>query len=82
MAGEQIAKALEQRKYPPSALVPVYGVSLDKALALRGDGPIQRHLHLHNSLSDDDILAFALARSKPAKEASLQQEKPPRLIEG
>ena len=33
VAGEQIREALEQRQYTPSALVPVYGVSLDKAIA-------------------------------------------------
>jgi hypothetical protein len=53
MAGEQIANALEQCKYPPSALVPVYRVSLDKALALRGDSAIQPNLHLH--LQSNDI---------------------------
>ena len=64
MAGEQIAEALEQRKYPPSALVPVYGVSIDKALSLRGDSPLNiHHTHTHR-LTDDDILAFAVARSK------------------
>ena len=64
MAGEQIAEALAQRKYPPSALVPVYGVSIDKALALRGDASLTlRHEHTHR-LTDDDILAFAVARSK------------------
>ena len=71
MAGEQIAEALEQRKYPPSALVPVYGVSLDKALALRGDASLTlRHEHTHR-LTDDDILAYALHRTKLAKAAAI-----------
>jgi hypothetical protein len=45
VAGEQIAEALKQRKYSPSALVPVYGVSLDKALALRGDASLTLRLN-------------------------------------
>jgi len=73
MAGEQIADALEQRKYPPSALVPVYGVSLDKALALRGDGPIQPHLYLH--LQSRDI-----AREFNAFLAELDARRPERHL--
>jgi hypothetical protein len=65
MAGEQIAEALEQRKYPPSALVPVYGVSLDKALALRADSQLRigvdhRHEHIHAHITPmawSDVLA-------------------------
>jgi hypothetical protein len=71
LAGEQIAEALHQRKYPPSALVPVYGVSLDKALALRGDvGLTIRHDHTHR-IADDDILAYALARSEKQAKAAV-----------
>ena len=82
MAGEQIAEALRDRKVSIGSLVPVYGVSLDKALALRGDNISTLRVEHTHKITDDDILAFALARSKPAKEASLQQEKLPRLIEG
>lgn len=70
MAGEQIAEALQKRKYPPSALVPVYGVSVDKALVLRGDGSIQPNLHLHLHLQSIDIAGqfnelLATLQSKP-----------------
>ena len=82
IAGEQIAEALRDRKVPIGSLVPVYGVSIDKALSLRGENLLNiNHTHTHK-ITHDDILAFALARSKPAKEASLRQEKPLRLIEG
>ena len=61
MAGEQIAEALKQRKYSPSAFVPVYGVSTRQSPSLRGDAPLNlRHDHTHR-LTDDDILAFAVA---------------------
>ncbi|HEU5313497.1 MAG TPA: helix-turn-helix domain-containing protein [Candidatus Udaeobacter sp.] len=64
LAGEQIAEALAQRKYAPSALVPVYGVSLDKALALRGDAGLTiRHQHEWHEITDDDIIAYAVALS-------------------
>jgi hypothetical protein len=49
LAGQQIAEALEKRQYSPSALVPVYGVCLDKALALRGElAAIVAHQHTHS----------------------------------
>jgi hypothetical protein len=64
IAGEQLSEALEQRKVPIGSLVPVYGVSLDKAMALRGDSlSTVRHVHSFD-LSDDDLVAFALQRSK------------------
>src|SRR5437899_3652 len=48
VAGQQIAEALSQHKVPINSLVPVYGVSLDKALALRGDPSLTiRHEHTH-----------------------------------
>jgi hypothetical protein len=71
MAGEQIAEALQKRKYPPSALVPVYGVSVDKALVLRGDGSIQPNLHLHLQSIDiagqfNELLATLQSKPLPA----------------
>jgi hypothetical protein len=71
LAGEQIGEALQKRKYPPSALVPVYGVSLDKALALRGDvGLTIRHDHTHR-IERDDLIAFAVARSQKHAKAAV-----------
>ena len=64
LAGEQITEALHQQKFTPTALVPVYGVSLDKALALRGDS-LSTVKHVHSmDLSDSDLVAFAVMRSK------------------
>ncbi len=37
IAGEQIAEHLAKGKMPVNMLVPVYGVSMDKAIALRND---------------------------------------------
>jgi hypothetical protein len=49
VAGQQIADALREGKVPIGSLVPVYGVSLDKALALRGDASLTiRHEHTHS----------------------------------
>jgi hypothetical protein len=73
VAGEQITEALHQRKYTPTALVPVYGVSLDKALALRSDDISTIH-HLHSiDLSDDDLIAFAVARSRKRPQAAVAE---------
>jgi hypothetical protein len=37
LAGEQLAEAIQARAVPLNLLIPVYGVSVDKALALRGE---------------------------------------------
>lgn len=53
-AGQQIGEALAQRKFPPGSLAVVYGISVDKSVALRpSDAPTSQHLHLH--LSQQDI---------------------------
>jgi hypothetical protein len=49
-APELIAEKLESENVPLNALVPVYGVSVDKAIALRGDPSLHvsvDHLHSH-----------------------------------
>jgi hypothetical protein len=63
--------------------VPVFGVAVDKALAPRGDASLTfRHDHFHR-ITDDDILAFAIARSKRPEYASLRQANASeKLIEG
>ena len=81
-AVDQLNDHLDASTLPPNALVPIAGVATDKLLALRGDLALTlRHEHFHR-IADDDIIAFAVARSKPHRDASLQQEKAPRLIEG
>jgi hypothetical protein len=53
VAGEQIGEALEARKFPPGSLAVVYGISVDKSVALRPtDTPTSAHLHLHLQPSD------------------------------
>jgi hypothetical protein len=54
---ELIAEKLEQKDVPLNVLVPVFGVSVDKALALRGDYNLriavdQTHQHIHAHISE------------------------------
>ena len=52
--------------------MPIAGVATDKMLALRGDSALTiRHDHLHR-ITDDDLIAFALARSKADRESNAQ----------
>ena len=39
LAADQLAERLETEKLSPNQLVPVFGVSVDKMLALTGQGP-------------------------------------------
>jgi hypothetical protein len=64
-AAELIAQKLEHEDVPLNVLVPVYGVSVDKALALRGDAQLRiafdqphKHIHAHiTKASFEEILA-------------------------
>jgi hypothetical protein len=64
-AAELIAEKLEHKDVPLNVLVPVYGVSVDKALALRGDSQFRialdhTHQHIHAHISEcsyQDLLA-------------------------
>ena len=64
-AAELIAEKLERDDVPLNVLVPVYGVSVDKALALRGDAQLriafdQPHQHIHAHITEgsfEEILA-------------------------
>jgi hypothetical protein len=61
---------------PLNVLVPVYGVSVDKALALRSDGQLRiafdhSHSHIHAHIRDDVPLADILAK--------LPRRNPPQL---
>ena len=56
-AAELIAEKLEHHDVPLNVLVPVYGVSVDKALALRGDPQLRiafdhAHSHIHAHIND------------------------------
>jgi hypothetical protein len=63
-AGDQLLEALHQRKIPPSQLYQNWGTALDKTMLLRGDSlSTIRHVHSFD-LSEDDLVAFALQRSK------------------
>jgi hypothetical protein len=58
-------------------------MSVDKMVLLREGPAFNINVQHHIRITDDDIIAFAVARSKPAKEASLQQPKvSEKLIEG
>ena len=61
-AAELIAEKLEREHVPLNVLVPVFGVSVDKALALRGDAQLriafdQSHQHIHAHIRDDRPLS-------------------------
>lgn len=78
LAADALKDELMKGKIKGSALVPVYGVAVDKMLALRGEPSlIIDHRHTHR-LSDDDIISYAVARSKTAKATVVE----PPLIEG
>jgi hypothetical protein len=60
---------------PLKQSVVTFGVMTDKLIALSGDS-IQNIHHLHSfDLSDDDIIAFAVARSKQLKQLSEKRAK-------
>ena len=59
-AAELIAEKLESENVPLNVLVPVYGVSVDKALALRGDPNLrialnQPHQHIHAHITEQSL---------------------------
>jgi len=72
-AAELIAAKLEREDVPLNVLVPVYGVSVDKALALRGDTALRialdhSHQHIHAHITDmsyAEILARLPSRNDP-----------------
>ena len=72
-AAELIAEKLEHEDVPLNVLVPVYGVSVDKALALRGDPQLriafdQPHQHIHAHITEhtmEEILAHLPSGDDP-----------------
>ena len=69
LTADRITNELQSKKHIPlNVLVPVFGVNVDKAVALRGDN-IQRIEHRHtHSFTGDDIIAFAVARAQQQRE--------------
>lgn len=53
-AGTQLAEALAERKVPLNLLIPVYGVSLDKSIALRND-PQQLNVEINPGPGFSDL---------------------------
>ena len=70
LAAERITSELQSSKHIPiTVLVPVFGVNVDKTVALRGDSLLTiRHQHTHR-LTNDDILTFAVARAQKLAKA-------------
>ena len=70
LAAERITSELQSKKHIPlNVLVPVFGVNVDKLLSLRGENTFTlRHEHTHR-ITDDDILAFAVARAQKSAKA-------------
>jgi hypothetical protein len=64
-AVDQLNDHLDTSNLPPNILVPIAGVATDKLLALRGEASLYiQHEHFHRSITKQDLLSFALARSK------------------
>ena len=82
-AAELIAEKLESENVPLNVLVPVYGVSVDKALALRGDYNLRvavehSHQHIHAHITEHsytDLLA-RLPRKNHAPEEIHANDQP------
>ena len=73
-AAELIAEKLDRENVPLNVLVPVFGVSVDKSLALRADNTIHvdhQHQHIHAHISEcsyDQLLASLPRRQLPQSE--------------
>jgi hypothetical protein len=81
-AAELIAEKLESDNVPLNVLVPVYGVSVDKALALRGDPQLRiafnqthQHIHAHISEASYQELLSKLPRRNPATVTDIEAHK-------
>jgi hypothetical protein len=72
-AAELIAEKLEGDDVPLNVLVPVFGVSVDKTLALRGDASLtinlaHQHQHIHAHITEqsmEEILAHLPSSNDP-----------------
>jgi hypothetical protein len=71
-AFDQLNQHLDAGLLPASQLVPIGGMALDKVLAIRGDSVSTiRHIHAFD-ITDEDIVAFAVARSQRRSEKRAQ----------
>jgi hypothetical protein len=61
---------------PLQQAVVTFGVMTDKIIALSSDNTAIHHLHLHG-LSDQDIVAFAVARSRTVRGKVIEAESLP-----
>ena len=82
-AAELIAEKLESDNVPLNVLVPVYGVSVDKALALRGDYNLRvaldhahQHIHAHITEHSYTDLLSRLPRRNHAPEDTHASDQP------
>src|SRR5207249_5277520 len=73
-AFDQLNERLLTEKIPTALLVPIAGMCTDKVIALGDPTLTLRHEHFHR-ITNDDLLAYALARSGRRRDASLQQGK-------
>lgn len=68
VAAEQLLEAVSNRQIKPAQLIPVYGVAVDKSLALRGDPGLvisHQHAHIHAHISESSY--SDLLNSLPSK---------------
>jgi hypothetical protein len=71
-AGDRLIDAIRSGVISGQGLIPAFGVCVDKMVALRGD-VTQTIRHLHSvDLTDDDLIAFAVARSQQRSEKRAQ----------
>jgi hypothetical protein len=82
-AAELIAEKLEHEDVPLNVLVPAYGVSVDKALALRGDAQLRiafdqphQHIHAHITKTSYQDLLAKLSRRNHAPEDTPANDQP------
>ena len=82
-AAELIAQKLEHKDVSLNLLVPVFGVSVDKALALRGDSQLRialdhahQHIHAHLTAMPFDKILARLSQINPAPEETQASDQP------
>jgi hypothetical protein len=69
-AGDRLIDAIRSGAISGQGLIPAFGVCVDKMVALRGDS-VSTIRHIHSlDLSDDDLIAFAVARSEKRAKAN------------
>jgi hypothetical protein len=75
-AGDRLIDAIRSGVISGQGLIPAFGVCVDKMVALRGD-VTQTIRHLHSvDLSEDDLVAFAVSRSKSKHDKTVIHDNP------